>query len=74
MSVTIHLQPELPCGVLAPTDIEPRRRCGQPAAVATAEQVGNGHWLILPMCRTCVEAMARAYGIRTPEDLTRRTV
>lgn len=66
MSITLRIDPPLPCGTLTPTDHDPRRRCGQLARVAQADQLGGGDWLLMPICRDCVAAMARTYGV-TPD-------
>lgn len=61
MTVTLRIDPPLPCATLRPTADDPRRRCGNGASVAHAQQLGGGEWLLLPICRSCVAAMARNY-------------
>jgi ribosomal protein S14 len=64
---TLRIDPPLPCGVLSPTD--PARRCGRPATVAQADPTGSGQWILLPICRACVRAVAASYGVSTPETV-----
>jgi hypothetical protein len=59
----LHIAPPLPCAVRTPTETDPERRCGRPASVAQAERLPTGAYTILPICRACVEATARVYGL-----------
>jgi hypothetical protein len=62
-SLPLRIDPPLPCAVRVPTETDPERRCGRPASVAQAERLPNGAYTILPICRACVEATARVYGL-----------
>jgi hypothetical protein len=59
----LRIDPPLPCAARKPAPRDPNRRCGQPATIAQADILDDGSWLILPLCRTCVAATARVYGI-----------
>lgn len=63
MSTTLTIDPPLPCATLRPTEHTLWQRCGQPATVAQAERLGDGSYMILPICRECTTAMARNYGV-----------
>lgn len=63
-SEMIRLADPLPCGIRSDT---PSGTCGKPAYVAHANRWRNpalpGHWVVLPVCRGCVMAAAKVYGI-----------
>jgi hypothetical protein len=52
----IKIDPALPCIAL-----RNGQRCRQPATVATADMVGDTHYIMQPLCAECVTAMARLY-------------
>lgn len=66
--IALRIDPSLPCAIHKPTECDPDRRCGQPATVVQADPLPDGSWLILPMCRACVAATARVYGITGNEE------
>jgi hypothetical protein len=63
LSITLRIDPPLPCGAWKPAPGDLERRCGQPASVAQADPMPGGSYLILPLCRDCVAATARNYGL-----------
>lgn len=70
MSIPLWIDPPLPCFTFRPTEDEPYRRCGRPAGVALADPLPDGTWLLTPICRECMTAMGRVYGVvdaPTPE-------
>jgi hypothetical protein len=56
----LQIDPALPCGALGP---DGQLRCGKPATVATADSLGNGSYILLPLCAGCVAALAQLYGV-----------
>jgi hypothetical protein len=62
-TTTLRIDPPLPCATIRPTETEPYARCGRPATVAQADLLLGGEWRLLPMCRDCVTAIARVYGV-----------
>lgn len=56
----VTIDPALPCGALGP---DGKLRCGHTATVATADPLGNGQYILLPLCAGCVAALAQLYSV-----------
>lgn len=59
-TMILQIAPPLPCGALGP---DGRQRCGTMASVATADAMGGGQYIMLPLCKRCVAALAQIYGV-----------
>lgn len=64
MSITLALDPPLPCAVL----IARGRRCEAPAAQGEAARNTDGSYFVRPICATCRDAAARVHEYPLPPD------
>jgi hypothetical protein len=67
-TITITINPALPCFTRRPILGAEDALCGKLATVAQADPLPDGTWQICPMCRECVTAMVRVYGIQMPGE------
>lgn len=59
---SLRIDPPLPCASLGGD-----RLCRKPATIALISSVGEGRYLMQPICRDCVAALANIY---LPKDQT----
>ena len=61
---TITIAPALPCCSITGESI-----CGTPATAAFIYPMGAGQYILTPICRSCVLAMAAVYSDTSHKDL-----
>lgn len=63
-SVHVTLDPALPCAIERGDKL-----CNRPATVGIADRLSGGMYMLTPMCRECVTAMARMYDVMLDKDV-----
>jgi len=57
-SQIFKFEPAVPCATW-----DGEKLCEKPATVASGWRTGRGEWILLPMCKDCVTATAKVYGV-----------